>query len=109
MLDVIVRRLQCGIRYRAFHGRMHEAVLVLEMAAAQPQQRVELLHGLLHVCRIVDIDPADAHQRVGHEGAQAFVDRPIDVVAGRADRGRGVRAVAGLREDWRVHGNLLWQ
>ena len=66
-----------------FDGGMHKVVLVREVAGRDLAQRVHLVQRGGHLGRVVDVEAAHAHQRVGHEQAQRLVDRGIEVVAVR--------------------------
>ena len=99
VLDVLAGNALAAGRLLRLDRGVHELVLVLQVGQAEREQLVELVERGLAVGRVVDVDAADAHERVAHEAAQRLVDRDVEIVARRRGA-RGGAAAAG----WVVEG-----
>lgn len=82
MLDVLVGDAPAAGRLPRLDAGMDELVLVAQVVQAKPEQRVELVQRRIAIAAIGDVDAADPPQRIGHEAAQRFVDRGVEVHAG---------------------------
>ena len=105
MVDVIGRGARRPGGQARVDRSVNEVVLVPDVVAAPAQQRIELGERRAQLGGIVDIEPPDAHQHVGHRAAQRLVDRGVDVEAVVDLRG-GSRGRAGAGFKGRVHGEF---
>ena len=71
-----------SVQKQGLNGRVNEVVLVLQVEVGGVQQCLQLCQAGFPVLRVVEVQPTQAVQCVGHEQAQGFVDGRIDVVAG---------------------------
>ena len=84
VLDMLVGDLRRPGRLARLDRGVDEGVLVPQMVGAEAEQLLELIQCLVAVGRVGDVDPADPHQRLGHERAHRLVDAGVEIEARRS-------------------------